>query len=573
MQQHSPQQMPAPAAAPEAPLWRSPVLGLSLAGGLLLWLSFPPLDGWLLAWLAPLPWLWLIRQPLLAGRRPYLAIWLGGFAHWLAMLYGISKAHPALIAGWIALSWYLAFYVPIFVGLARVAVHRLGVSIVVAAPVVWVGLELIRGHLITGFSAGLLGHTQVAWPALLQIADIVGAYGVSFVVMLVAACLARVFPLAGRGWTLWPAGVAAAVVGAALGYGAWRLRETPPHAGRPPLRVALIQGSLDTVFGVDRVEETFAHYGRLTNEARADHERLDLIVWPESMFAVPERLIELPLAAAPGEGISAEELAAQLDAYAPQFQSILAAETARANIVAADGTRQATPTLLIVGTNTLVYGPGQERRVYNTALLAGPDGQIVSRYYKMHPVMFGEYIPFGQWFPWVYALTPMSGGLSLGDGPRTFTVEGLVLSPSICFESVVPHLIRRQTIELARRGTPADVLVNVTNDGWFWGTSILDLHFRCAIFRAIENRKPMIIAANTGFSGWIDGNGRVLAQGPRRAPQVLLAQVAPDGRVSPYLTLGDWPATLCGLACLALAAIGWHWRRAAPRLTEPARGR
>jgi apolipoprotein N-acyltransferase len=122
----------------------------------------------------------------------------------------------------------------------------------------------------------------------------------------------------------------------------------------------------------------------------------------------------------------------------------------------------------------------------------------------------------------------------------------------------VPHLIRRQVVELGRRGTPADVLVNVTNDGWFWGTAILDLHFRCAIFRAIENRKPVIIAANTGFSGWIDGNGRVLAQGPRRAARVLVADVVPDGRASPYRLIGDWPAIFCALACLVLAVIGWR---------------
>ena len=180
MQQRAPKPQPLTAREPAAPLWRSPTLGLALLGGLLLWLSFPPFDWWPLAWLAPLPWLALIRQKELAGSRPYLALWLGGFAHWLAMLYGISKAHPALIAGWIALSWYLAFYVPVFVWLARVAVHRLGVSSVLAAPIVWVGLELIRGHLITGFSAGLLGHTQTSWPALLQISDLVGAYGVSF---------------------------------------------------------------------------------------------------------------------------------------------------------------------------------------------------------------------------------------------------------------------------------------------------------------------------------------------------------------------------------------------------------
>jgi apolipoprotein N-acyltransferase len=558
MQQRAPQpkfikQPPASDA-----FWRSPTLGLAMAGGLLLWLSFPRFDYWPLAWFAPLPWLWLIRQPELAGKRPYLAIWLAGFAHWLLMLFGISRAHPALIAGWIALSWYLAFYVPIFIWLARVAVHRLGISLIVAAPVVWVGLELIRGHLITGFSAGLLGHTQVAWPALLQVSDLVGAYGVSFLMMLIAACAVRMSPLTAKQWSFWPAGVAAAALVATLAYGHYRLSETPPQAGRQPLRVALIQGSLDTQFDQSRIDETFAHYGQLTSQAREANPRLDLIIWPESMFAVPELALHEPLAAAAGDDLPPEQLARQLVSVDGRFQAILAAEAARANIVGVSGERQSTPTYLLVGTNRYEFGPGDQRRSYNTALLADPTGEVVGRYYKTHPVMFGEYIPFAERLPWLYRITPMRSGLSIGDGPKVLSVSGVALSPSICFESVVPHLIRSQVVELKQKGTPADVLVNVTNDGWFWGTAILDLHFRCAIFRAIENRKPMIIAANTGFSAWIDGNGRVLAQGPRRAPKVLVANVVPDGRATPYHLLGDWPATFCGLACLVLAAIGWR---------------
>jgi apolipoprotein N-acyltransferase len=218
---------------------------------------------------------------------------------------------------------------------------------------------------------------------------------------------------------------------------------------------------------------------------------------------------------------------------------------------------------LLVGTTTWVTGPGNKEANYNSALLADPAGNVVGRYYKQHAVMFGEYIPLGDKLPWIYALTPMPRGMSVGDGPTALQVAGLTMSPSICFESVVPHLIRSQVIDLAKAGTPADVLVNVTNDGWFWGSSILDLHFRCSVFRAIENRKPVIVAANTGFSTWIDGSGRIRAVGPRRATAVLTAEVRPDGRTSPYHTLGDWPAALCGIFCLVLAFVGSRRRVAA----------
>jgi apolipoprotein N-acyltransferase len=514
----------------------------------------------------------------LPGRRPYLAIWLAGFAHWLVMLVGISLAHTALIAGWIALSWYVAFYLPVFVGLTRVAVHRLGISMVVAAPVVWVGLELVRGHLLTGFSLGLLAHTQFAWTTLLQISDLAGAYAVSFVMMLVAASLARMLPIAAQSqvdptrsrWTLWPAGVAAAALAATLGYGAFRINETPPQPRGQPVRVALIQGSLDTIFDITqkRIDETYRQYAGLTDQAVREHQRLDLVIWPESMFMVPEFRVEEPLGIPPDADMPVAEFRQRLQEANAEFEAKLVREAARVNRAGDDHPPpDGAASRLLVGTTTIQYGPGDQRKTFNAALLSDAAGQVAGRYYKMHPVMFGEYIPLGDAFPWIYRLTPMDGGLSIGDGPKIFQVAGLAMSPSICFESVVPHLIRQQVVELDRRGTPADALVNVTNDGWFWGSAILDLHFRCAVFRAIENRKPMIIAANTGFSAWIDGNGSILAQGPRRDTAVLLAEVRPDGRHSPYHRVGDLPAWLCALACAALALVGC--RGPATQSTEP----
>jgi apolipoprotein N-acyltransferase len=119
-------------------------------------------------------------------------------------------------------------------------------------------------------------------------------------------------------------------------------------------------------------------------------------------------------------------------------------------------------------------------------------------------------------------------------------------------------LIRGQLGQLAHRGTPADVLVNVTNDGWFWGKGMLDLHFRCGVFRAVENRKPLLVVANTGISSVVDGSGVVRQRGPRRKPEVIVAKVQGDGRISPFATIGDWPAWLSVVFCLGLAVIGWR---------------
>jgi apolipoprotein N-acyltransferase len=87
---------------------------------------------------------------------------------------------------------------------------------------------------------------------------------------------------------------------------------------------------------------------------------------------------------------------------------------------------------------------------------------------------------------------------------------------------------------------------------------MLDLHFRCGIFRAVENRKPLLVVANTGISTFVDGSGVVRQRGPRRKPAAILAEVRRDGRWSPYATIGDWPAWICVICCVGLAAIGWR---------------
>jgi apolipoprotein N-acyltransferase len=113
---------------------------------------------------------------------------------------------------------------------------------------------------------------------------------------------------------------------------------------------------------------------------------------------------------------------------------------------------------------------------------------------------------------------------------------------------------------LREEGNEPDILVNLTNDGWFRGSSEHDLHLSCAVFRAIECRKPFLIAANTGFSAWIDADGRIVEQGPRRAAHVIIAQPKLDGRRSLYLAWGDWPAGVCLAITCGFGLVGL-WRR------------
>jgi apolipoprotein N-acyltransferase len=578
--------------------WYRSTLALGLAGSLLLWATLPPLAlGWL-AWIAPVPWLVLVTADTLPGRRPYRALWIAGFVFWLMAIHWLRLPHPALHLGWLALSAYLAFYLPAFVGLSRVAVHRVGLPLWLAAPTVWTGLELARAHLLTGFLMGSIAHTQADWPKLIQISDLTGEYGVDFLMLLVAACITQALPfrvcrVAGnvrhdgeclppsllsdarfRAVALLPAAIALI---AALGYGHWRMREViykRAHAESFRLgpRIALIQGNSLAEWKQDpsRERQIMDEYLALSERAvatapmRGNGRPVDLIVWPETMFRTGLVTFDPGYQLPPEVTRTTDEITAlglqDLDRLVRRLRTPVLVGIDRAHFaVAAAPQSEVAP------------------QRYNSAALVDRDGDLVGTYDKVHRVMFGEYIPFAKWLPVLYRLTPLTGGIEAGSGPVVLEVDGNYYAPSICYETVIPHVMRQQAATEVVRGSPdpastgtvgrpattrgPDVLVNMTNDAWYWGSSELDMHLACGIFRAIETRKPLVIAANGGISAWIDQYGRVRAQSPRKQPDIILADVELSSIRSWYVTFGDWFALACLAFTCVFAIVGWRGRR------------
>jgi apolipoprotein N-acyltransferase len=342
-------------------------------------------------------------------------------------------------------------------------------------------------------------------------------------------------------------GLAAATIGAALLYGHLRLSDRP---AAPVARVALIQGSIDTEikFDPEMRDRVHEHYRILSQEAVDRYGGLDLVVWPETMFR--DTLVTFDDDAHMPEDFDGteEQFHQALQAYSEYLRGEMA-ELAR-------GLGSA----VILGVDRNHCGSrGMEQ--FNSAVFVGEDGEQLGCYDKIHPVVFGEYVPLVRHFPWLQQIVPVRFSLSAGRRPVGFELpDGLRIVPSICYETVIPHVIRRQVNFLKTAGREPDVLVNLTNDGWFWGSSELDMHLICGVFRAVECRKPLLIAANTGFSAWIDADGRIRAQGPRRATGTILATVGRETRQSWYLLYGDWPAGLCLAGCALVAAIGCFTR-------------
>ncbi|HEV3003829.1 MAG TPA: apolipoprotein N-acyltransferase, partial [Pirellulales bacterium] len=448
---------------------------------------------------------------------------------------------PASWIGWLALSSYLGCYLPAFVGLARIAVHRLRCPVTVAAPVIWTGLELAQAHVLTGYSLPL-GNTQYRWISLIQISDLTGAYGVSFVLMLAAACLARTWPCGPRGWSAWPLAPLAAVVASVLAYGHWRLGTAD---SRPGPKVALIQGSVDSElrYDPDKQDVIARQYMALSRVASQAHSDLDLIIWPETMYVDALHTC--------GDDVRPPP---EWPGTAEQFKAELAKDRSRIG-----DTALWLGAPLLLGIDTVHYGRDSVER-FNSALYVDRHGHLGPRYDKMHLVMFGEYVPLAKQFPWLYKLTPLGGGLDAGTSLPIFRAGNAKLAANICYESALAHVVRDQVDRLRRKGDEPDVLVNLTNDGWFRGSSALDLHLIFGVFRAVECRKPLVIAANSGFSASIDANGYIVKRGPRRDTAVLVANVLLDGRGSLYVRYGDVFAGACLLGAVGCAVIGVRGR-------------
>lgn len=553
------------AQEPWAKRFTSDPLIMSAASVLLLWASFAPLAWWPLAFVAPIGWLFLIsakqmnaRQPRFLSflGRPYVILYLGGFAYWMMTMQFLRLPHPAGYAGWIALSFYLGFYAPVFVAISRVAVHRMKIPLAVAAPMVWVGLELVRGYLITGFSMVLLGHALLPLPLLVQLADIAGAYLVSFVVVAVASLLVMAVTSNQLRWQVaFPLLAALLIVGMA-GYGSWRLTTLEPSVSLPQankkptaIEVVLIQGSIDTTFDdpAQLTIDTFQQYCDLTIQAREKYPDATLFVWPESSFPAEDILWDDESWRPTGEASPDDRVAP----IAPFAKGAMKWEGPNTRITP-NSQLNHHDIVMLLGAQTLRGDSKTEQitAIYNSALLVGRNNRVIDRYFKEHRVLFGEYIPLGDVFPSLYSLAPISMGLTPGTEPRSFSVHGVRIAPNICFESTVPHVIHKHVNYLNNAGETPDVLVNVTNDGWFYGAAVLDYHLACNQFRAIEHRTPVLVAANTGFSAVIDSGGRVLEQGKRRDTDLLAAHVSPraPGRTI-YQRIGDIPSYLCLAFC------------------------
>jgi len=455
--------------------------------------------GWL-AWGALVPWLLSIGQA--SPRQAFLRSYLLGLGFFGGTIWWLGHVTvPGMIL--------LAAYLSLFFGAWGWFANR-SRNVLLTLPVAWVILEYLRGTLLTGFGWNLLAHTQWNWIPVIQIADLTGVYGVSFLIVLVNAALFLALKRRGKSPAPSLLGVALVCLTAAVGYGQFRLQQMdhPPRLNSfpitrsEPFKVAVVQGNIpqpkkwDDAFA----EAIWKRYVQLTEEAA--QERPALIIWPET--AVPGYLQE-------------SEVLERLQSIARRVQ-----------------------TPLLVGAPT----EGEDGKLFNTAVLIDHQGKVLEQHDKLHLVPFGEYIPLKFLFGWLRQVVVL-GDFSPGQRFTVFRSSEKIqpFSVLVCFEDLFPGLCRT----FIQRG--ATWIVVITNDGWFKRSAASLQHLQASVCRAVEIRVWVVRAANTVWSGFVDPTGRRLEkpqQVPRFQPGIAVAEFQGIGDGTFYSHWGDWFVGLCG---------------------------
>ncbi|MCU0710791.1 MAG: apolipoprotein N-acyltransferase [Pirellula sp.] len=549
------------------------VWGYSALACFFYWLSLPPCSQPWAAYVSAFFFAALVGLPFPFSRRDYVRIWIVSCVTWLALLQGIRLAFWPLYLGWIALSLYVAVYIPLAIVISRWLVYKTNAAIPFSIAVAWTATELGRAYVLTGFSACMLGHSQTPWPHMLPIAAMFGAYGVSFMVMLTGATLgAIVITLLRNRWYAnqtgdntakpfesWSNIIALLFCVSWIFWSMWSLnsydRRLSSNAPIKPLgKFLLIQSNMPTMFDVSQTQlaESWIRYAELTQQGIIENReaKLDAILWPESAYGVGASWMEWD-----GKSVLSPEMS--LDETRERKKEFDESYVEQANSLFRS--LGPNPPPLIAGGGVITVRESGVR-VLNAALLVAPNESQPEYYGKRHLVMFGEYIPILYHFPNLQAAFGI-GPTGAGERFECWRLaSGTYVAPSVCFEDVVPHFIQNQVHELEQQNRSPDLLVNLTNDAWFRGSSILDHHLNNAILVAVENRRPVLIAANSGITAWIDGSGRVQKRLDRFEEGFFIAEPIPDGRKGLWQTSGDRPVKWILLLYLSrglLPLIAW----------------
>ena len=500
---------------------------LAAVSGVLYALAYEHGALWPLAFVALVPLLVAVERAAASSRPTVQALRLGvcagllqqGIAYrWLlptiADFSGMPFAATAL--AWTLLIAYQAGQLALWCALL-VRGRTRGWPLLALAPLAWGAIEQLYPLLFPSPFAAVL-HAQ---PLLLQSLELWGARPISMLLVLTSAALVMKSGGTGKRESGKPASeskfrfplsrfpvrlsVLAAWIALAA-YGAWRIAAVETAvAAAPKLELGLVQANLGTA----QKRRDGAASRRIQLELTRgllQTGRPELLIWPET--------------ALPG---------------------LIAADVRELSGVVGE---LGTPLLsgAVVHRNAL-----GRARLWNSAFLLDDHARVIGRSDKLRLVPFAERLPFGERVPQLYELAPGAGAFSPGRAPAALQLNGHAIAVLICYEDILPDLVREVVA-----ATRPQLLVNITNDAWFGDTAAPHIHFALSTLRAIEHRRFLVRATNSGVSAVVDPTGRVLATLPLFQRATLRTRVALLAAVTPYARLGDLAGYLALLACALL---------------------
>ena len=543
------------------PAWHARWYGrllLLIASVLLLTLAFAPFEQFYLAWVGLVPWLWIVAG-VKSKRAAFLWSWLGGILFFSANMWWIARISAIGAVGlmiYLGLFWALVGMIIRGTRLLELGIRgpwERGVSGVLLIATIWVVSEYIRGTFLTGLPWLFLGHTQSPFLASCQIADVLGVYGVTFWVVTVNVLLVLFLQHRPRAFSLIPATTMVVfIVGATVCYGFYRRVQTERTTSPGPL-VAVIQPNYPQNNHGDKsgdpLEQLQFHEDETARAINAVG-KVDVVAWTETMMpAVNSYYRAIVREIDPKRGALNDTIYDHLTALTTRYNTHLITGSLFYDRmkVAADG-----------------YVTFADRRNCAYLIEPGVNPSELPHYDKVHLVPFGEFLPFKESVPWLHDLFMKLGPynfdytLTRGDAasPTIFAIRCAGLAnpvrfvTPICYEDVDASLCAQL---INGSGKRADVLINLTNDGWFAGSENAQ-HVQMAQFRSIENRVPTARSVNTGISCFIDSYGRVVKALPARAAGSLTMQMTLDSRQTFYGRHGDWFVVLCMIAVTGIMA-------------------
>lgn len=523
-------------------------MALAVFSALLQLLPFPlagpvPFSRRLICWFCLVPLLLALRgrdregRPLSVWHSALLGylcgfVWFFGNCYWIYQtMFHYGGLPSAASAGILLLfSLYLGLYFGLFGALfALLRRHAGDRAALLLTPCLWVAVELARTQ-ITGFPWDLLGYTQVDNSVLTPLARWTGVMGLSFLVAV------------GNVLWLWPSNKIRRVTWPLLACGLLGV-SWGGKAYAPPLAAASASAVL--------LQDNLSVGAELSGSAEARESQGAMLRSFAALTAHPRSAPELArLRRQNGQGALTPDLLAW-----PEAPTSFADADPALRLALGEVTRSAGAPLVVdaVGVGTAPNAAGRYDEFVSASFYL-PDGTYAGRYDKMHLVPFGEYTPYKQLF---FFAGHLLDGLNFVPGAqrRLFSVGGHRFGVFICYESIFGDEVR----EFARSG--AQVLVNLSDDGWYGDTSAPWEHLDMARMRAIENGRWLLRDTNTGLTASIDPQGRIVAALPRHVRDAIEVPFGYRDELTFYTQHGDWLGWLCTIAVGGWLAGGWLQRR------------